>query len=233
MNRSEYPGVFRAELPGWGRGSLTTWASPRMIARMAGATAGERGEKMNFDAATAKFLGVDRQQSPALAGTASAAGAIARVKYSHDAMIDLMIENPAITQNELAARFGYTVPWVSRICNSDAFLARLARRKSDLIDPTIAASLEEKLRALASVSLDVVLEKVATVRNPDLALQAAKLSTTALGFGARQQNVAIQQNFVVPLPAKAESAAAWGASYAPKPLEQRVIEAESRVVEGD
>lgn len=194
---------------------------------------------MNFDAATAAFLGVkptpggfQPSQSPPLVGTESAAGAIARVKYSHDAMIDLMIENPAISQGELAAKFGYTQAWVSRICNSDAFLARLAQRKADLIDPTVAASIEEKLRALASASLDVVLEKVTLTRNPDLALNAAKLSTTALGFGARQQNVAIQQNFVVPLPAKAESAADWGAAYAPKPLAQRVVDAESRIVEG-
>lgn len=184
---------------------------------------------MNFDAATAAFLGA---KSPPLVGTESAAGAIARVKYSHDAMIDLMIENPAISQGELASRFGYTQAWVSRICNSDAFLARLAQRKADLVDPTIAASLEEKLRALASASLDVVLEKVVTTKNQDLALNAAKLSTTALGFGARQANVAIQQNFVVPLPAKAESAASWGAAYAPRPLADRVIEAESRIIEG-
>lgn len=211
---------------------LTTPAHLRTIAGMCWRDRWRRGENMDFDAATARFLGADLKQSPALVGTTSAAGAIARVKYSHDAMIDAMIENPAVHQNELAAKFGYTVPWVSRICNSDAFLARLAQRKADLVDPTIAASLEEKLRALASVSLDVVLEKVATVRNPDLAMQAAKLSTTALGFGARQANVAIQQNFVVPLPMKAESAQAWGASYAPKPLEQRVIDAESRQIEG-
>lgn len=190
---------------------------------------------MNFDAATAAFLGVkptsggfQPSQSPPLAGTDSASGAIARVKYSHDAMIDLIIENPAVSQGELAARFGYTQAWVSRVMNSDAFLARLAQRKADLVDPTIAASLEEKLRALASASLDVVLEKVVATRNPDLALNAAKLSTTALGFGARQANVAIQQNFVVPLPPKAESAADWGAAYTPKPLAQRVVDAEAR-----
>lgn len=182
---------------------------------------------MDFDRATAEFLGA---KSAPLQGTASAAGAIARVSYSHDAMIDAMIENPAISQNELAAKFGYTVPWVSRICNSDAFLARLAQRKADLVDPTIAASLEEKLRALASASLDVVLEKIVMTKNPDLALNAAKLSTTALGFGARQQNIAVQQNFVVPLPAKAESAEAWGSAYTPKTLAERVSDVEARRV---
>ena len=45
---------------------------------------------MDFDAATAKFLGMTSGSAP-LKGTESAAGAIARVKYSHDAMIDLMI----------------------------------------------------------------------------------------------------------------------------------------------
>ena len=34
--------------------------------------------------------------SERLVGTESAAGAIARVKYSHDAMIDLIIANPAV-----------------------------------------------------------------------------------------------------------------------------------------
>ena len=46
---------------------------------------------MDFDAATAKFLGMTSGSAP-LKGTESAAGSIARVRYSHDAMIDLMIE---------------------------------------------------------------------------------------------------------------------------------------------
>lgn len=195
---------------------------------------GQRKQIMNNDAATAAFLGEAFQpaQSAPLQGTTSAAGAIARVKYSHDAMIDLIIADPRISQGQIAEAFGYTQAWVSRIMNSDAFLARMAQRKADLVDPTIVASIEEKLRALASVSLDVVLEKVQLTKNPDLALSAAKLSTTALGFGARQQNVAIQQNFVVPLPPKAESAESWGAAFAPKRLDQRVVDAESRVVGG-
>ncbi len=149
----------------------------------------------------------------ALQGTVSAATAIARVKYSHDAMIDMIVGNPSIAQNELAAAFGYTVPWVSRVMNSDAFQARLAERKTEIVDPALVASVDEKLRALASKSLDILLDKLHIAPTLDTALKAVEVSTKALGYGARQSNVAIQQNFVVALPGKSESAEAWSSGY--------------------
>lgn len=167
-----------------------------------------------------------RPASAPLQGTESAAKAIARVAYTHDAMIDLIIDRPEIKQDQIAAQFGYTVPWVSRVMNSDAFLARLAARKKDLIDPVLILSLDEKLRAMASKSLDVVLDKLS---NPsvtaDFALEAAQVSTKALGYGARQANVAIQNNFVVALPQKAPDDRTWAAAYTqvpPPPLAEIV-----------
>ena len=154
--------------------------------------------------------------SEPLLGTASAANAIARVKYSHDAMIDLLIANPTISQNELAANFGYTVPWVSRIMNSDAFQARLALRKEELLDPVIVASIEEKFRALASKSLDVVLDKLSVTNSAELGLKALEISAKALGYGARQQNLSVQTNFVVALPAKAVDAGSWASAHSPQ-----------------
>lgn len=154
-----------------------------------------------------------REQSAPLVGTASAALSIARVKYSHDAMIDQMIENPAISQTQLAAMFGYTGPWVSRVVNSDAFLARLAERKSDLVDPAIALTLDEKFRSLASQSLDIIQEKLHATRNPDTALKALELSTKALGYGARQQNLNVQQNFVVAMPQQMSTPEAWAEQH--------------------
>lgn len=151
----------------------------------------------------------------ALAGTASAANAIVRVKYTHDAMIDLIIQNPMVSQGEIAGHFGYTQAWVSRILNSDAFQARLAERRTELIDPTIVATIEEKLRALASKSLDVVMDKLTVTPTGDMALKALDITTKALGFGARQQNLNVQQNFVVALPPKAASAEQWVSAHGP------------------
>ena len=150
-----------------------------------------------------------------LEGTQSAAGAIARVKYTHDAMIDLIVANPAIAQGAIAQHFGYTQAWVSRVMNSDAFQARLAERKTELVDPSLVASIDEKLRALASKSLDVVLEKLTVTGSAEMGLKALEITSKALGYGARQQNLNVQQNFVVALPPKAASAEDWAAAHGP------------------
>ena len=81
------------------------------------------------------------------------------------------------------------------------------------MDPQLVLSIDEKLRALASKSLDVVLDKLAVTQNPDTALKALEVTSKALGYGARQQNLNVQQNFVVALPPKAASASEWAAAH--------------------
>ena len=91
--------------------------------------------------------------------------------------------------------------------------ARLAARKTEVVDPQLVLSIDEKLRALASKSLDVVLDKLTVTQNPDTALKALEVTSKALGYGARQQNLNVQQNFVVALPPKAASASEWAAVH--------------------
>jgi hypothetical protein len=89
-----------------------------------------------------------------------------------------------VSQNELGARFGYTATWVSLIFSSDAFRERLHERKAELVDPQIRASVEERLRAVAMKSLDVLLEKLNKPNVPDnLALRAAELGAKGMGTG--------------------------------------------------
>ena len=71
------------------------------------------------------------------------------------------------------------------------------------------------MRALASKSLDVVLEKLTVTQNPDTALKALEITSKALGYGARQQNLNVQQNFVVALPPKAVDADSWVSAHGP------------------
>lgn len=153
--------------------------------------------------------------SEPLQGTQSAANAIARVKYSHDAMIDLIIANPSLSQGQIASHFGYTQAWISRVFNSDAFQARLAVRKEDLVDPVITMTIEEKFKALADKALEVVHSKLVMTNDATLGLRALEISAKALGYGAREKNVQVQNNFVVALPAKAVSADEWMKSCAP------------------
>ena len=73
---------------------------------------------------------------------------LGKIRYTHDAMIDLVIANPWISQNEIAERFGYSVPWVSIVFSSDAFKNRLEERRGEVVDPVIRASLKERFEAL-------------------------------------------------------------------------------------
>lgn len=112
--------------------------------------------------------------------------AVAKIRYSHDAMIDQIIAAPAISQGQLAAMFGYTQAWVSQIIATDAFQARLAERKDELVDPAIRASIEERFRALVQRSLEVLqqkLSKPADEVSDMLALKASELGAKALGIG--------------------------------------------------
>lgn len=141
---------------------------------------------------------------------------IVKVNYSHDALIDELIANPMISQGDLAIKFGYSPGWISQVINSDAFQARMAARKGDLVDPLVTRSVEERLRAAASRSLDVVMEKLDAGPSADFALSVAKASTAALGYGARDRGPGGPQvAVVVQIPAPVASSADWSAQYSP------------------
>lgn len=106
---------------------------------------------------------------------------IKKVNYSHDAMIDLIMQDPTVTSSELATLFGYSPAWVARILASDSFQARLAQRKSALLDPIIARSLNDRLRSVAIRSMDVIEEKLAAEPSAAYAMDALELATAGLG----------------------------------------------------
>ncbi len=111
---------------------------------------------------------------------------ITKVRYTHDAMIDLLVANPRVTQNELAAHFGYTPAWVSTVMATDLFKERLLHRRTELVDPEIAASVNERFHAVVTKSLQVLQQKLSQPINqiPDnLALRAAELGAKGIGAG--------------------------------------------------
>lgn len=144
---------------------------------------------------------------------------IAKVSYTHDAMIDLIIARPEMSQTEIAGHFGFTNGWISRVINSDTFQARLAARKQELVDPGILASIDEKLKAATNRSLDIVMEKLnqpSAVVPMKTALDALDLTLKAQGYGARGNQVNVQQNFVVALPPKSADSTSWAKSHGPQ-----------------
>ena len=112
-------------------------------------------------------------------------GRLQKVSYSHEAMIDLIIKSEGrMTQNELAAYFGYTPGWISNILASDAFQAAMAQRRDEIIDPVIRASIKERLDALVHQSLTVLMHKLSAPQVSDtVALRALELGVRARGDG--------------------------------------------------
>ena len=121
---------------------------------------------------------------PAKSESAPTMGGLQKVRYTHEAMIDLIVANPWVSQNQIAAHFGYTPAWISNVFASDAFQERLAARREEIVDPALKATLEERFRALVLRSLEVLQEKLnKPVVSDTVALKAAELGAKALGLG--------------------------------------------------
>lgn len=146
---------------------------------------------------------------------------IAKVRYTHDAMIDLMIGQPTLKQNDLAAMFDRSPTWISNIINSDAFQARYHERRAEIVDPELTFSVKERISAVANASLQAVLEKLTQpglIVSDDFALRSAKLATDALGYGSRAPTQTTNVAVVVQVPSKIASAAEWAAQHTPPPI---------------
>lgn len=107
-----------------------------------------------------------------------------KLNYTHEAMADLIIQDPTVTKEELAQVFGLTVGWVSRVIYSDSFQSYLHQRKEKLLDPVIARSLNERLGSVAFQALDIVSSKLQTEEGASLAEGALGLAVAGLNsFG--------------------------------------------------
>lgn len=111
-------------------------------------------------------------------------GNLAKIRYSHVDMIDYIIAHPGITQDHLAARYGYSPGWISNVMASDAWQSAMAARREELVDPVLKASLEERYKGLALHSLERLMERLDKPNVSDnVILRAAELGAKSVGVG--------------------------------------------------
>jgi hypothetical protein len=122
-----------------------------------------------------------------VATQAAAPKQLRKLGYSHEAMVDLILQDPTVTVSELAELFGYSVPWIQRVLSSDSFQARLAERKRGLIDPLVAASINERLLSVTLHAITVLEGKLDADASAEVALEALGIvgKTMAQLQGAR------------------------------------------------
>lgn len=102
------------------------------------------------------------------------------LKYTHEAMIDLILQEPGVRIPELAKLFNYSPGWIARVVASDSFQARLAERKAQLVDPHISHSLNERLRSVAVHAVGIIEEKLESEQSASYAIEALGLATVAM-----------------------------------------------------
>jgi hypothetical protein len=141
-------------------------------------------------------------------------------------MVDAMVRNPMIKGWQLAQMFGVTESWLSRIRSSNMFRERLRERTQELVDPLLAADIEERFDAMVTRSLEVLQEKLSQPDqdvDPQLALQCAALGAKARGYGGFGAKVA-------PQPVVRESGWLERSAERLRNLNQGVVDVESREV---
>lgn len=122
--------------------------------------------------------------APTRRSDAPTMGRLQKVRYTHQDMIDFIIAHPWASQSQIATRYGYTPGWISNVLASDAFQAAMAKRKDEIIDPELKASIEERFRALVIRSQQVLMQKLeASQVSDNVALRALELGARALGIG--------------------------------------------------
>lgn len=110
-----------------------------------------------------------------------ASNTLKKLTYTHEAMIDLILQEPTVKYSELAEIFGFSEGWIARVVNSDAFAARLAERKAALIDPQISRSLNDRLRGVTVKAIDLISEKLSSEEaGASYALEALGIATGAM-----------------------------------------------------
>lgn len=136
-------------------------------------------------------LVADAKAASLLAGQASGAApraGIAKVRYTHEALIDMIVTNPWISQDSLAAYFGYSASWISTIINSDAFQAALHKRKMELVDPALKEQIDQTFDILIRRSQEILMARLQSPEVSDnTALRTLELASRSRGYGARQE----------------------------------------------
>lgn len=145
---------------------------------------------MNSEAMLNEVKGEQPRHAPTM-------GNLAKIRYTHVDIIDFIIANPGISQNQIAARYGYTPAWVSNIMASDAWQAAMAARREEIVDPELRATMDERFRGMTILSLRRLQERLEAPQVSDqVILRAVELGAKACGVGGNRAPVDMEKTVI-------------------------------------
>ena len=111
----------------------------------------------------------------------------AALRYSPALFVDLIINNPDNSSKQLGEIFGKPQSWVAQVLASANFQSALDPRRTEVLNPEYAMTLEERFRGLTIRSLNILQEKMEAGKVlPDMTvLKIAELGIKALGMGQK------------------------------------------------
>lgn len=106
------------------------------------------------------------------------------LSYSHAAMLEVIIANPTWTHKQYGQAFGKNAGWFAAVLASESFQRAMDSCREAIVDPSITATMDERLRALAMRGLQVLQEKLDSPLVSDLiVMKAAEIGIKGLGLG--------------------------------------------------
>jgi hypothetical protein len=139
--------------------------------------------------------------------------AVAKLSPWHAAIVDWEFSHPDKKMKECAKHFQVTEPWLSRLRNSDLFIAYREERRVEH-NKTVSLTIVDRVETVADITLEVIAERVKEEREDislSLLTEIGGMALTALGFGSKAPQVpgggsAVNVNIGIASPAALESA---------------------------
>jgi len=129
-----------------------------------------------------------------------------RVKYRWDAIIDVMLSNPTLSQNEIAEMLGYTPAYLSTLKKTDGFQVRYYTRRRQMSE-----SIQDRVQMLMMLQIEkaseAILDGIEAIGEEDgptheFALSAQDKALRGLGFGPSSgpSSISVNTNVSTSLP---------------------------------
>ena len=100
----------------------------------------------------------------------------------HEAIIDVLVQNPQMKVTELALHFGTTIGWMSVIMHSEVFKEALAK-KNEVVFNEVVLPTRARMQAVADASYEKLADKVPFIEDPKMLLEIADRTANKLGYG--------------------------------------------------
>lgn len=109
---------------------------------------------------------------------------IAQLSNAHHAIMEYLMVHPNVSLGAVAKEFNYTQAWLSCVINSDCFQDALKEKRDVLFHHTILP-IKDKMVALASRSLDRMLERIPLETDSDIIRKTTEGVLDRLGYGTK------------------------------------------------